>query len=172
MIISAYVCGLLCCWTAVWNLWQTGCQMCTFLGFSYCRDLHTKKTPQPLVVHRRSSPHALSLLARLQPVPQRSLHLRQVRYGDVQRPAGGRGGGEVVGVFPPIDEQKDSGDRGALRRCGHGVKFHTCQLNAAQQNSGFCRAKMSSYKNSGSHKIFKKQHNMGFQQLSLYYIVK
>lgn len=82
-----------------------------------------------------SPPHALSLLARLQPVLQRSLHLRQVRYGDVQGLAGGRGGGEVVGVFPSIGDQKDSGDWGVLRHCGHGVKFHVCQLNAAQQNS-------------------------------------
>lgn len=127
IIISAYVCVF----ESVTN-WTGGRN---FRFFSLQRPLHKKK-PQPPVVHWRPSPHALSLLARLQPVAQRSLHLRQVRYGDVQRLAGGRGGGEVVGVFPSIDDQKDSGDCGVLRRCGHSVKFHARLLNTAQQNSG------------------------------------
>lgn len=67
-----------------------------------------------------SPPDALGLLARLQAVLQRSLHLSSAGNGGVQQQAGSSGGAQVQGVFPSLGEQEDSGSPGTLwRSCRH-----------------------------------------------------
>lgn len=67
--------------------------------------------------HPLSSAHAFGLLARLQPVLQRSLHLGSACDAGVQQQAGSSGGAQVQGVFPSLGEQEDSGRPGTLWRC-------------------------------------------------------
>ena len=55
------------------------------------------------------SPHAFGLLARLQSVLQRSLHLGSTCNGDVEQQAGSLGSTPVQGVFSTLSEQEDSG---------------------------------------------------------------
>lgn len=63
---------------------------------------------------------ALGLLARLQPVLQRPLHLGSAGNGGVQLPAGRPRGAEPEGVFSSLGEQEDSRGPGTLgTSCRH-----------------------------------------------------